>query len=251
MSKLCHKCRERSTKVWHVDTENVTFLNAIQDLPPKDRRTVLLFYFGYLSIQEIAALSGVSTGAVKVRLHRARGQLRQHLQDGIPEWKPYQKIERRRIEMIEVHIADVIKRDDKTIVFLLDEEGNRALPIWIGQFEGAFIAAGMRGFSTPRPMTFNFMANMLQALGARLEEARVESLRGDTFYGVAKLHSGGKVVEVDARPSDVLALAALTGCPIYITEEVMEKAGRRVQQNYSFINVTFYIRMHQKDWKRN
>ena len=136
-------------------------LAAIQDLSPKDRRTVLLFYFEFLSIQEIAALSGVSTGAVKVRLHRARGKLRQRLQDQIPEWKPYQKFERRRFKMVEVRIADVIKAGDKTIVFLLDEEGNRALPIWIGQFEGAFIAAGVRGFSTPRPMTFNFIANIL------------------------------------------------------------------------------------------
>jgi bifunctional DNase/RNase len=132
--------------------------------------------------------------------------------------------------MIEVSIADVIRQNGKTIVVLLDESGQQALPIWIGPFEGVSIALGARNLSTLRPLTFNFIANLLEALGAELEEVRVEALRENTFYGVAKMRIGDKVRKVDARPSDALALAASTGSPIYVAEAVMEQAGRTIRE---------------------
>jgi RNA polymerase sigma factor (sigma-70 family) len=203
-------------------------LSAIEELQPAHREAALLFYYEYLSVQEIAVICGISVGAVKVRLHRARSQLRTQLSQQLPELNVERITQARRKKMIEVRIADVVKQDERTIVFLLDETGKRVLPIWIGFFEGASIVTGLRGFSTPRPMTFNFVANLLETLGARLEEARIETLKDEVFYGVAKLRSGEAVSEVDARPSDVLALAVRTGSPIYVSEEVMEKAGKAV-----------------------
>lgn len=132
--------------------------------------------------------------------------------------------------MIKVIIADMIRHNGKTIVVLLDESGQQALPIWIGSFEGISIALGVRNLSTLRPLTFNFVASLLEALGAELEEVRVEALRDNTFYGVAKMRIGAQVKEVDARPSDALALAASTGSPIYVAEAVMEQAGRIVRE---------------------
>ena len=114
-------------------------------------------------------------------------------------------------------------------MFLLDEPGQRVLPIWIGQFEGLSIAMGVRDVDTVRPMTFSFISNLLETLGAQLEEARVEALRGETFFGVAKLRLNGGTREVDARPSDILALAARTGSPIYVSDEVMQIAGLTVR----------------------
>ena len=137
--------------------------------------------------------------------------------------------------MIKVTIADVmVKKHEKTedgkqkehhIIVLLDEAGQRALSIWVGPFEGQTIAMGLRGLSTPRPMTFNFMASLLEAVDVELEEVRVEALKDETFYGVARLRNGDRVQEVDARPSDAIALAVRTGSPIYVADEVMKMAG--------------------------
>jgi bifunctional DNase/RNase len=175
-------------------------------------------------------VAGVSVGAVKVRLYRARQQLREHLMRLHPELQPMSLVQARRQAMIRVHIADVIQQNGKTVVLLLDENRRRVLPIWIGEFEAHSIAMGMRGYTSLRPMTFNFFANMLEAVGAELEEGRVESLRDEAFYGVAKVRIGDQIREVDARPSDVLALAAHTGSPIYVAETVMEIAGKHVQE---------------------
>jgi hypothetical protein len=94
--------------------------------------------------------------------------------------------------------------------------------------EGTAIAMGLRAFPTVRPMTFDFMTRLLEALGAQLEEVRVEVLKDDIFYGVAKVRIGNEIKEVDARPSDVFALAVRTDSPIFVAEEVMQQASQNV-----------------------
>ncbi len=205
-------------------------LAAVEGLPPNQREVTLLYYFQFLSIEDIANLLGTSIGAVKMRLNRARGQLRQQLLQNAPEIEQERKIQPRRKKMIKVSIADVVKQEQKYIVLLLDEAGERILPIWIGPFEAQSVAMGAGGFQTPRPLTFNFIANILQALGAELAEVRVDTLKDETFYGTAKIRIGNGTKEVDARPSDVLALAVRTGSPIYVSEEVMERAAKPVQE---------------------
>jgi len=80
-------------------------------------------------------------------------------------------------------------------------------------------------------MTFEFTASILAASGATLDEVRIESLREETFYAVAKIRNGNSVKEIDARPSDALGLAVRTGCPIYVSPEVMDKAGSAIPAN--------------------
>lgn len=206
-------------------------LEAVNALTSKDRDAALLFYYAQLSLREIAALLGISMGAVKVRLHRARQRLKARLLSEYPEIIP--RKQRRKI-MIKVTIADVVKQERKDdqgrshelhIIVLQDEAGQRALPIWVGPFEGQSIAVGLSEFSTPRPMTFNFFASLLQALNAQVEQVRIEMLKGDTFYAIVKIRRGKTVREVDARPSDALALAVLTGSPIFVAEDVLKSAG--------------------------
>ena len=206
-------------------------LDTVGTLTPRDRDATLLFYYDQLSLQEIAALRGISVGAAKVRLNRARQRLKAKLLSQYPEIIPH---EQRRENMVKVTIADVVKqeRTDEQgrshalyIIVLRDEAGKRALPIWIGPFEGQSIAMGLGEFSTPRPMTFNCFASLLQAINARVEQVRVETLKGDTFYAVVKIRSGKTVKEVDARPSDALALAVFTGSPLFVAEDVLERAG--------------------------
>lgn len=209
-------------------------LKAVNMLTTKDRDTALLFYYAQLSLREIAALLGISEGAVKVRLHRARQKLKTRLLSENPEIIPRKQ---RRQTMIKVTIADVVKQERKDdqgrshefhIIVLQDETGQRALPIWVGHFEGQSIAIGLSEFSpyaTTRPMTFNFFASLLQALNAEVEEVRIEMLKGSTFYAIVKIRRGKTVSEVDARPSDALALAVRTGSPIFVAEAVLNSAG--------------------------
>jgi RNA polymerase sigma factor (sigma-70 family) len=202
---------------------------AVDELPINLRDAIWLFYFETMSLQEIGVLLGISVNAVKVRLHRARHSLRKKLEVRYPEFQiSDRKVDRRKL-MIKVSIADVIKHQEKTIVLLLNEAQDRVLPMWIGEFEGASIVLGMSGFQTPRPLTFDFISHLLTASNVALEEVRVESIKSETFYGVAKLRIGDQVKEVDARPSDVLALAIRTDSPIYVADEIMAQAGKAVR----------------------
>ena len=211
-----------SGKSWSVTS---LIQSAIEELSPNNRQVVLLYYYNYLSLPEIAVALSISLEAVKVRLHRARKQLRRFLLQSYSEIDLSLSLELRRNTMIKVNIADIYRKEDAHVVLLLDEKERWALPIWIGHHEALSIAAGLRGYSTARPMTYNFIVSLLEAIGAELEEACVEALKKETFYGVAKLRSGDQVHEVDARPSDILALAVRTGSPIFVGEEVMGQAG--------------------------
>ena len=135
--------------------------------------------------------------------------------------------------MIEVTIADIvtIPEDNHNIIALLDKSGQRMLPIWVGSFEAQAIVMGLRNISTARPMAYNFTASLLAATAATLEAVRVEALKGKTFFAVAQVRSGGTITEVDARPSDALALAMIVGCPIYVSEAVMADAGKPLSQD--------------------
>lgn len=207
-------------------------IQAIEALSPKNREVMLLFYYEGLDLQEIATLLGISVTAVKGRLHKSRKQLKKSL---MPLYLEISQIKQRSKPMIKVKVADVIIEKDETsapekqaewtIVILLDEEGRRVLPIWVGPFEGRAIAAGVQKYAWQRPVTFNFMANLVQAAGVELEQVVVSELKDETFYATAKLRNGEQAEQIDARPSDAIALAVHTGSPIYVTGEVMDKAG--------------------------
>jgi RNA polymerase sigma factor (sigma-70 family) len=216
----------------------VVVLAAVNALPPAEREATLLFYYEELSLAEVARALGISLVAVKGRLHKSRRHLHDNLQSLYGEWA--QAIAGREMEknMVKVTIADVVAQERKIegldkphtyhIVILLDDTGRRILPIWVGPFEGESIAMGVRNHSVPRPMTYNFIASILAACGASLEDVRIETLKDDTFYAIAKIRNGSNVHEIDARPSDALALTVRTGSPIYVAEDVFAKAGEAI-----------------------
>ena len=142
--------------------------------------------------------------------------------------------------MVEVTIADVIKIEQKEgqeipgepyVIVLYDAAGKRLLPIWVGSFEGQAIAAGLSDFTMPRPLTHNFYSSLLQAIDARVEEVHIVALKKVTFYAIVKMRYGKKTVEVDARPSDAIALAVLNDVPIFVAEEVLETAGTSIPKS--------------------
>ena len=212
-------------------------LDAVGALPPKSRAVTLLYYYDQLTVREVAATLGVSVSAVKVRLHSARGRLRETL---LPTHEAFGPPEKKREErtMIRVEIADVVateSKDEETgqtasvyVVVLLDENGRRVLPIWIGPTEGRSIAMELRQVELPRPMTVTFIGRLLDAAGATIEQVRIERLVDDTYFAVVKVRHGDDTREVDARPSDALSLAAHAGCPIFAAEDVLERAAKAV-----------------------
>lgn len=109
-------------------------------------------------------------------------------------------------------------------ILLKEIDGNRRLPIIIGQFEAQAIALEMEGIKPPRPLTHDLLKSVIDNLGGTVIEIIVNELRENTFYAKIILDVSGLTNEIDARPSDAIALAVRAGAPIYVTETVMEAA---------------------------
>jgi len=111
------------------------------------------------------------------------------------------------------------------IVILKKPDENLFLPIWIGVFEANAIALQLEGVETPRPMTHDLLRSVVSALGARVEGIVVHSLVENTFHAsILVRNSEGRLAEVDARPSDAIALALRCGAPIRVAESVFREA---------------------------
>mgnify|MGYP005833801317 FL=1 len=109
-------------------------------------------------------------------------------------------------------------------ILLKEIDGNRRLPIIIGQFEAQAIALEMEGIKPPRPLTHDLLKSVIDNLGGTVIEIIVNELRENTFYAKIILDVSGLTNELDARPSDAIALAVRADAPIYVTEAVMEAA---------------------------
>ena len=110
------------------------------------------------------------------------------------------------------------------IVVLQDAAGDTLLPIWVGIFEANAIALQMEKVDTPRPMTHDLIKGLLNHLNAVVSKIVVTELKENTFYALIFLDVEGKVVTVDSRPSDAIALALRTDSPIFVTDEVLAKS---------------------------
>lgn len=110
------------------------------------------------------------------------------------------------------------------IIILKDQEEKRALPIWVGIFEANAIALELEKIATPRPMTHDLIKNILDGLGATVQQIVVNDLNDNTFFAVIEVTYDGNVVNIDSRPSDAIALALRVNAPIFVTEKVVSKA---------------------------
>lgn len=204
--------------------------SAVAVLPPGQRAAVLLFYLVGLTHAETAALLGVEVSAVKTRLHKARATLRRQL---LALRKEEDMATDDGTQLVEMRVVDVRRPpavDDKPrtyVVLLREADGARYLAIWIGRFEAESIALQLEKDETPRPLTYAFTANLLQAAGGRLREVRISKLEKDTFYALAVVEGPEGTRHVDARPSDALNLALVAGVPIRVESAVLETAGVR------------------------
>jgi len=110
------------------------------------------------------------------------------------------------------------------IVVLKDEEEKFFLPIWVGIFEANAIALQLENVATPRPMTHDLLKNMIGELEGRVMRIVINDLRDSTFFAQIRVPTGGKTLEVDARPSDAIALALRTEAPIFVAQTVLDQA---------------------------
>jgi bifunctional DNase/RNase len=110
------------------------------------------------------------------------------------------------------------------IVLLKTKDGNRYLPIWIGQPEAAAILMKLQGASTPRPMTHDLLTEILSQLDAQVVRITVTELRENTFFAQVTVQMDGAEIDVDSRPSDAIALAIRAEAPIFAADEVIEES---------------------------
>jgi len=116
------------------------------------------------------------------------------------------------------------------VVLLKEVGGDRHMPIWIGEPEGTAIAVHLEHVEAPRPLTFTFMASLLQATGGRLREIRISQLVESVYYAVAVVEGTEHVTLIDSRPSDAINLALLTDAPILVDPAVLDAIAAMPEQ---------------------
>jgi bifunctional DNase/RNase len=110
------------------------------------------------------------------------------------------------------------------IVVLKDADDKCFLPIWVGIFEANAIALQLENITTPRPMTHDLLRNMLKELDAHVSRVVINDLRDSTFFAQIGLVVGDRTLDLDARPSDAIALALRVAAPIFVAQTVLDQA---------------------------
>jgi bifunctional DNase/RNase len=129
---------------------------------------------------------------------------------------------------IEMQLARIIISEihDQQIIYLREVDGDRQFPIVIGIFEATSIDRRVKGYQTPRPLTHDLIVSMVDHLGGELDSVVISDLRDGTYFAELRVRRDGELVEIDARPSDAIAVAVTCSppLPIYVNEEVLEEA---------------------------
>lgn len=132
---------------------------------------------------------------------------------------------------VEVHGLNSSPHSSGAYALILQEvDGTRRLPIVIGQDQAQSIALELQDVKPIRPVSHDLLKSVIEALGGHVIEVTVTELRDSTFYAVIRID--GASDELDARPSDAIALAIRSGAPIYVEEEVMREAGLMAQEDH-------------------
>ena len=129
--------------------------------------------------------------------------------------------------MVRMRVAHLgLDRSTNTpVVVLQEEEGERTLPIWIGASEANAIALELQGVKPERPLTHDLMKHLVAGLGGELRRVVISGLRENTYLAELLIYRAGEVFEVDARPSDSIALALRMHAPIFSNDELLDRSG--------------------------
>ena len=130
---------------------------------------------------------------------------------------------------VEMQLARIIISEisDNQVIYLRELDGEREFPILIGIFEATSIDRRVKeGYTPPRPLTHDLVVSVATQLGAELDSVVISELREHTYFAHLVLRRDGESIEIDARPSDAIAVAVTNSppIPIYVSEEVLEQA---------------------------
>ena len=135
--------------------------------------------------------------------------------------------------MVRMRVAHLgLDRSTNTpVVVLREEEGERTLPIWIGASEANAIALELQGVKPERPLTHDLMKLLVSGLGGELRRVLIAGLRENTYLAQLLIYRAGEVFEVDARPSDSIALALRMHAPIFSNDELLDRTAQGSEAN--------------------
>jgi len=125
-----------------------------------------------------------------------------------------------RVDLARIIISET---SDQQVIVLKERDGERQFPIVIGSYEAYAIDRRLKGFEHPRPLTHDLMANVIESMHGDLERIVVSDLRQGTFYAQLIIRLDGELIEVDARPSDAIALGVAMETPIFVAEHVLRE----------------------------
>lgn len=202
---------------------------AIATLADGQQHAVRLFYLQGLSHREVAAELGISVGAVKARLHQARAALAPKLVQFTAD-QEVSTVTTEAVEWVEVVVSEIRRNADEDlrqrehVMVLAERDGDRSLPIWIGPAEATVLALVLESVETPRPFPYKLAAGLVEAAGSRITEVKITRLLESIFYASVVVRGQDGSREVDARPSDAVNLAVVTGAPIRLNAELFSVA---------------------------
>ncbi len=129
---------------------------------------------------------------------------------------------------VEVELSKIIinETSEQQVIVLKERNGTRSFPIVIGIVEIFAIDRRLKGIKPPRPMTHDLLESVITNLGAEMQKIVIDDLSNHTFYAKIYLSLNGKVVEIDSRPSDAIALGVALEAPIYVAEDVLDQTAQ-------------------------
>lgn len=126
---------------------------------------------------------------------------------------------------MQIHGVNLDMLTNQPVIILKDMDAKKYLPIWIGQFEATAILMELQGIESARPLTHDLLKTVVSNLDATLEKVVIDDIEDGTFYAKLYFTKNGKALpQIDARPSDAIALAVRMKAPIYALDKVVDKA---------------------------
>ena len=126
---------------------------------------------------------------------------------------------------VELKRIIITETSDQQVIYLKEVNGERAFPIVIGSNEAFAIDRRLKGQPTPRPQTHELLSSVIEKLDGQLDRIVINDLQDHTFYARLVIRHDGKMVEVDSRPSDAIALGVANNVPIFVAEHVLDEVG--------------------------
>ncbi|HEY8667768.1 MAG TPA: bifunctional nuclease family protein [Tepidisphaeraceae bacterium] len=124
---------------------------------------------------------------------------------------------------MELNKIIISEMEDSQYIFLKEVDGERKFPIVIGSNEALAIDRRLKGLTMQRPLTHDLLANVIEQMGGTIDHIEINNLENHTFFARIHIRQNGRMLEIDSRPSDAIALGIASSVPIYVAEHVLDE----------------------------